>query len=609
MPQPQPMNDLEQQLRDLRVIQAFASTLLHHSDSIDDILWDLAQQAVARIGLEDCVIYLLDEASGDLIQRAAFGPKNHGDREVRDILRLRLGEGIVGCCAAVGEPVLVADTREDPRYITDDAPRLSELAIPIFRDGAVIGVIDSENSQPGFFTSWHVDMLTTLAAMTASRITAAQLEAKRIELATRDYLTGLMNRSEFFGALEARIQRGERTGCLLHFNIDHFSSVNQWVGSSGGDELLQTVAERLLGACPSGTPVARLGSDEFGVILTMPATAARTMGRGLLDVISRPIRGGVLDGLKIAASAGLASLDCAATGPEISNFAALAMREAKESGRGRLRSHDARIAERKRREQRIAIDLSRDLQTNASGLAAYFQPIISLRDNRIAGAEVLARWRHRELGDVSPTEFVRAAEASGSIHDLGQAITRKALENIRAWGAPAGGLTFNINVSPLQIQRDGFLGRLIRLLDASGLNAERIACEVTESTLLADQQQSSRVLGALAERGVRLVLDDFGTGYASLATLTRFAFSGVKIDRSFVKNIIWDRRSSAVVRSVIAMSEDLGLTCTAEGIETIAQLDHLRNLGCGLGQGWVFAPALAPAAFLGRLSAGAQSAA
>jgi len=601
--------EIEGRLRDLRVIQAFASTLLHYRESIDDILWDLVQQAVARIGLEDCVIYLVDENDGDLVQTAAFGPKNPEDREIANRLRLRVGQGVVGSCANLGEPVLVNDTRDDPRYVQDDIARLSELAVPIFDGGRVIGVIDSEHSVAGFFTSWHVDMFTTLAAMTASRITSSRLENERMALATRDHLTGLMNRGAFFRSVDLRKERGERDACLILINLDHFTVVNQWIGSSGGDEILQTVAGRIQSGCPGDSLVARLGSDEFALVVSVPPAAAEAVGRMLLDRIGAPMRGGALDGLKISASAGLADLQCAPSASEVAGFASLAMREAKTSGRDRIRLHDARIAGQKRREQQLALDLARDLQDEASALAAYFQPIVSIRDRRIIGAEVLARWRHRELGDISPAEFVRAAEASGRIHDLGRAIARSALGHIRSWSGDNSELTFNINVSPLQIQRDGFLKDLLGLIEECGVPAGSIACEVTETTLLADEERSARVFGALAERGMRLVLDDFGTGYASLSTLTRFAFSGVKIDRSFIQNITWDRRSLAIVRSVISMSDDLGLSCTAEGIETEAQLDVLRRLGCGLGQGWAFAPALPPSLFLSRLRESARSAA
>lgn len=590
-------SEADDRLRDLRVIQSFASTLIHYNESIDDILWDLAQQAVAHIGLEDCIIYLVDDADGSLIQTAAFGPKNPRDRDIASRLRLRPGQGIVGACASLGQPVLVPDTRADTRYVRDDLMRLSELSVPIYSDGRVIGVIDSEHSAAGFFTDWHVDMFTTLAAMTASRITSSRLENERLALATRDHLTGLMNRTAFFRRLDAQLARDVASACLILINLDHFSFINQWTGSAGGDDVLRAVALRLQSCSTPDTPIARLGSDEFAMLVPTAPLSPEVSGRMILDRISAPLEGGALDGLRISASAGLADLASAASASDLAGLASLAMREAKRSGRDRLRLHDATLATQKRRDQKLALDLARDLQDHAAGLRAHFQPIVRISDGEVAGAEVLARWRHPELGDVSPAEFVRAAEASGRIHELGRTIARSALRHIGPLSRSVGGLIYNINVSPLQIQRDGFLSELLAMIADSGVPAGDIACEVTETTLLADEERSAAIFGALSERGVRLVLDDFGTGYASLSTLTRFNFAGVKIDRSFVENIATDRRSLAIVRSVVSMSADLGMSCTAEGIETEAQLDVLRHLGCGLGQGWIFAPALPVSGF------------
>ena len=170
------LRDLERKLSDLRVLQDFSSTLLEHRREIDDILWDVARLAVARLNLEDCVIYLLDPERGELVQRAAHGPKNPKDREILNPIRLPIGHGIVGSVALSGKIERIVDTREDPRYVQDDEARLSELAVPILQDGRVIGVIDSEHSRIGFFTEWHRDLFVAIATMTGARITAALLE-------------------------------------------------------------------------------------------------------------------------------------------------------------------------------------------------------------------------------------------------------------------------------------------------------------------------------------------------------------------------------------------------------------------------------------------------
>jgi diguanylate cyclase (GGDEF)-like protein len=587
--------DLQSKVRDLEVLQAFSATLLHYKHDVDDILWDVAEQAVARIGLEDCVIYLLDEERGDLVQRAAYGPKNPRPREIANRIRLRLGEGIVGSCALAGEPICIGDTRLDERYVRDDESRLSELAVPIFHDGRVIGVIDSEHGDVGFFTRWHVGIFTTLAAMTASRITAARLEQERIALATRDHLTGLVNRPEFMRLLALRVGHPAPATAVL-LCVDHFGMVNEWVGAEGGDQTLRQVAQRLRAASPAGTTIARIGGDEFALVLEADQPAAIVVVQALLGALAEPLQGGSVDGLRVTVSAGLTGLAGGAAA-EVMESAALALREAKRSGHGRWQVHDARLSALRKRQQRLARELARDIASDAAGLSAHFQPIVRVRDGVLAGAEVLARWRHAELGDVGPNEFVPVAESSGRIHDLGRHIFRRTLAHVADWGDRGQGLTFSVNVSPLQLQREGFLESVLAMLEGYGVAPQRIACEVTESTLLADEDRAQRVLGAILERGVKLVLDDFGTGYASLGTLSRYPFSGVKIDRSFVRHIDSDRRSRAVVHSVISMSDDLGLSCTAEGIETVVQLEILRTLRCEYGQGWLFSAARPAAAF------------
>ncbi len=592
--------DLQSKVRDLQVLQALSATLMHYKHDVDEILRDVAEQAVAQVGLEDCLIYLLDEETGDLVQRAASGANSAVPRELANRMRLRPGEGIVGGCALAGEPVCIGDTRLDERYVQDGEERLSALAVPILHDGRVIGVIDSEHRDAGFFTSWHVGIFTTLATMTASRIAAARLEQERIALATRDHLTGLANRQEFLRQLEQRIARGGPASLVL-VCVDHFGMVSEWVGAEGGDQILRSVAARLRTGSPPGTTIARIGGEEFAVLLEADMAGSLVTTQALLAALAEPLTRGTIEGLRVTASAGVADLLAASGGGEAMEYAGLALREAKRSGQGRWQVHDARMSALRKRQQRLARELTLDIAAKAAGLSAHFQPIVHVQDRLLAGAEVLARWRHAELGDIGPNEFVPVSESSGQIHDLGRHIFRRTLEHVAAWGGQADGLVFSVNVSPLQLQRDGFLESILGMLEVHRVEPHRIACEVTESTLLADEARAQRVLGAILERGVKLVLDDFGTGYASLGTLSRYPFSGVKIDRSFIRHIDTDRRSRAVVHSVISMSQNLGLSCTAEGIETAVQLDILRSLGCEFGQGWLFSAARPAEAFAALL--------
>ena len=595
------IRDLERKVADLRVLQDFASTLLHDHLGIDDILWDVARLAVARLDLEDCVIYLRDPEHGDLVQRAAFGPKNPKEREILNPIRLTVGRGIVGSVAQTGEIERIADTRLDPRYVADDEVRLSELAVPIFQGDEVIGVIDSEHSRLGFFTEWHRDLFVAIAAMAASRITAARLEEQRLRLATRDALTGLANRGELFRALQRRLDAARSTVAVIFIDLDHFGVINDSLSHLAGDDLLRTVGERIRDRLPPGAVGARFGGDEFVVVLETDAVLARAFAEELVASISRVLRGGAIEGLHVDCSAGVAMGIAGASASDILQQADLAMYHAKRAGRARVQMHDGALAAARRREQQLVVDMERTLERGGAEIAPHFQPIHALDGGRMHGAEVLARWRHPELGAIAPTEFVAAAERTGNIHALGRHLLRQVLRQVAAWAGRGHGLVFNVNVSPLQIQHDAFVPQLLDLMAGAGVAPGTIVCEVTESALIGDETRAHQVLDRLVSEGVRLVLDDFGTGFASHHMLTRFRFSGIKIDRSFVQGMVHDRGMRAIVRSIVTLSRDLGIACTAEGVERLDQVRLLQELECPLLQGRFVADAMAGADFGRRL--------
>lgn len=600
------VRELERMVADLRVLQDFSSTLLHHHLGIDDILWDVVRLAVARLDLEDCVIYLLDRDRGDLVQRAAFGPKNPKEREILNPIRLQLGRGIVGSVALSGKVELISDTRQDPRYVQDDEMRLAELAVPIFRGSEVIGVIDSEHSRLGFFTDWHRDLFVAIAAMAGSRITAAEFEEQRLSLATRDPLTGLANRAELFRVLQERLDRARSTVAVVFVDLDHFGVINDSLSHLAGDELLRAVGERVRDRLPAGAVGARFGGDEFVVVLETDPVLAQAFAEDLVAVISRVLRGGAIEGLHIDCSAGVAMGLVGASAAEVIQQADLAMYHAKRSGRGRVQMHDGALAAARRREQRLVVDMERVIERRGAEIWPHFQPIHRLTDGAMHGAEMLARWQHPELGLVSPGEFIAAAERTGNIHGLGRHLLQQALRHMAEWSTRAPRLVFHVNVSPMQIQHDGFATQLLDLLAGAGVPHASLVCEVTESALLGDDARTHQMLDRLAREGVGLVLDDFGTGYASHSMLTRFRFAGIKIDRSFVHGMMHDKGQRAIVRSLVTLSRDLGMECTAEGAERVDQIRLLQELECPLVQGRFVADAIPPDEFSKRLGEAAR---
>lgn len=583
--------ELERRVRDLRALKEFADTMLGHRGGIEEVLWAVAQQAIARMDLEDCVIYLLDEERGDLIQCAAFGPKNPREREILNPIRIPLGKGIVGSVAATGRIEMIADTRLDPRYIEDDQLRHAELAVPILHEDKVIGVIDSEHSVAGFFKEWHRDLFVAIAAMASGRITAALLEAQRRRLASHDGLTGLVNRSELLQRLQKLLDQAENQVAVVFIDLDHFSVFNDSMSHLTGDELLRTVAKRIIANAPSGAIVARYGGDEFVVAFDGNLADGEQIAQSISKAIARTLEAGAVSGLSVTCSAGVAAGIANDSAMELIHQADLAMYESKRNGRNRVSLHDTVLATSRRHEQRIVVELTRAIEQNDAAIDVHFQPIYSLAGQRMIGLEALARWRHPEFGTIPPTEFIAAAERTGKIHLLGENILRRALSNHRDWHDSRTDFVLNVNVSPLQLQHEDFARRLVDVLSEFGLTSTDIACEITETALLGDDQRAAQAVYALADRGIRLILDDFGTGYASLATLTQYPFAGVKIDRRFVRSLATNPKSRAIVQSVITLARDLGLSCTAEGVEQQSDLDKLREMGCPLAQGrWLCGP-------------------
>ena len=577
--------ELHQKLQDMKVLEDFTSTLMHFSQGVEEILWDVARLAVARLGLEDCVIYLCDSDKGELVQCSAFGPKNPQAREILNPIRLIIGQGIVGSVAASGLAEMIADTRKDVRYICDDQARLSELAVPIFSDGKVIGVIDSEHSQLDFFTPWHRDIFVAIAAMAGSRIAAARFEHERYRLATRDPLTDLANRGELMRDLQMRLDTTTSTVAVIFFDLDHFGVINDSLGHYAGDELLRAISKRIQEHSAVGSLSARFGGDEFVVVLDGDFAHAKVEAEKLLQCISQILREGSLNGLHIACSAGVSLGISGNSAADILNQADFAMYEAKRNGRGQLCMHDSVLANRRRREQRIVVDMVRALERGAKEFSFHIQPIYSYPQRTIVAAEVLARWMHPELGSISPTEFVMAAERTGNIHILGDFIFEQAFHCIRQWKSNDPNLTFHINVSPMQIQKDDFVPHLLRQLERAHVPPSMIACEVTETALLGNEGLSLRVLQSIVNHGMKLILDDFGTGYASFGTLVRYPFTGIKIDQRFVKGLPDVASARTVVKTVLTLSKEMQISCTAEGVETVEQMQVLQEMGCTLMQG------------------------
>ncbi|HEX7167294.1 MAG TPA: bifunctional diguanylate cyclase/phosphodiesterase [Acidimicrobiales bacterium] len=409
-----------------------------------------------------------------------------------------------------------------------------------------------------------------------------------------DTLTGLGNRALFRDRLEhavARVRR-YRTGLALMFiDLDGFKLVNDTLGHDVGDRLLVEVAKRLLENVRATDTVARMGGDEFAVILENPddVRGAMQVGARVLASLQTPI---VVDGmpLRVSCSIGLDSTGGprASSADELLRNADLAMYRAKAQGKNQVAMFESGMRDaaltrvRLEKELRLAIDNDE--------LVLHYQPVVDLASGRLTGVEALVRWQHPERGLVPPSEFVTVAEESGLIVELGRWALMRACEEMAALSNRLGVHDFwvSVNVATRQLLQPGLVQSVRAALNRSNLGADRLVLEITEGALLNDPRACSSLLHQLRALGVRLAIDDFGTGYSSLSRLRSFAVDKLKIDRSFIQEITHAHDRAPIVAAVMAMAHSLGLTAVAEGVETEDQLACLHAHGCEEVQGYLF---------------------
>ncbi len=417
------------------------------------------------------------------------------------------------------------------------------------------------------------------------------------QLAFYDALTGLPNRRLMMDrlqqALASQVRQGS-TGALLFIDLDHFKVLNDTLGHDVGDQLLRLIAQRLGGLVRKGDTLARLGGDEFLLILedlspqlTEAAAQAEVIGRKVLQAVQEPctLAGQVHHG---SCSIGIALFRDQPSVEELLKRADLAMYQAKASGRHTLRFFDP--AMQTAITHRVTLEAELREALRAGQFCVHYQPLVVASDGRLAGAEVLVRWQHPQRGMVPPGEFIGVAESSGLIVPLGCWVLEQACITLAEWATQPelADLTLAVNVSARQFHDVDFVPDLHQLLDATRAPASRLKLEITESLLIDDLDETTEKMAAIQALGVRFSLDDFGTGYSSLSYLKRLPLDQLKIDRSFVRDLITDDNDAAIARTIIALAHSLDLHVVAEGVETEAQRDALREMGCDAYQGYLF---------------------
>ena len=522
--------------------------------------------------------------------------------KVRELLRaeradvLLAHEGDLACWRAVEEGVRTVPYDPDAwpwhEVSTTGAPTASlrgrdVVAVPLRGEsGAVVGMLAAYDRMGNIrrFARVDVQLLEALAAQAGATLESARLVERLRHEAAHDPLTGLANWSRLRSDADAAIADGGPVALVL-MDLDRFKDVNDTLGHHNGDVLLLEVAKRLGAYCRDGMTVGRLGGDEFAVVLTAPADAeaAARIGRELIDLVARPV---VIEGvrLEMAASIGIA------VHPEHGKDAASLLQRADVAMYSAKAEHTGVVMYQptedhlSARRLVLAGELRRAIDDGE--LVVAYQPKASLEDGRAVGVEALLRWTHRDLGFVTPDEFIPLAERTGLIVPLTTYVLDRAMRQCADWLASGLDVGVAVNLSVRNLLDSELPDQIGALLVRHGVEPRRLTLEITESSVMADPNRAVDVLERLSRIGIRLSVDDFGTGYSSLTYLKALPVDEVKIDKSFVLSMATDAGDAAIVRSIIDLGGSLGLTVVAEGVEDADAWQRLAELGCDIVQGY-----------------------
>jgi diguanylate cyclase (GGDEF)-like protein len=415
-------------------------------------------------------------------------------------------------------------------------------------------------------------------------------EAQAVQSAGIDPLSKLPNRLFFDTLLETAMARStpDTPIALIALDIDHFKTINDTYGHQAGDQLIVGIAERIRRVIRDRDCLARVGGDEFSLILAEVSSGGQcaAMLHRIHDAMLAPFSIGDMQ-VYVTLSVGVALSPQDGESRSVLMAAAdLALYRAKHEGRNRFAFFDKTMEQKLRLGMTIEDDLREAIRSN--DLTILYQPQMSGLDGRICGVEALVRWHHPKLGVISPEEFIPLAESRGLIAPLGEWVLRRACRDSRRWP----GLRIAVNVSPVQFRNRGFVETVKGIIAESGIPPQQLELELTEGVLIQDADQAEAVIMDLRAQGIRMGLDDFGSGYSSMIYLRRFAFDKIKIDKALLASLETSGEGAIILDSIISLGHALGLTVTAEGVEQKDQVDFLKKLGCDELQGFYFAPGL-----------------
>lgn len=572
------------------------------------MLYAEACRVVARVSPElSAYVATVARDSGHAHVVACSGVTEEVAADLRSVvLRVDPGEpsghGIVGTTYRARRTVVweqVPERAEDESK-TDLVRRVgvkSMVGIPIIRGEQCVGVLVLAARQRAYFNAELVRLSERMGDNIGFALHAHQQRLVLEQQALTDALTDLPNRSLYEDRLRVALSRALREGhqvVVVLIDLDGFKEINDRLGHTVGDRVLRSTARRILGSLRKSDTLARFGGDELVAVLSMN-DAASHVGE-VLDRILAAIRAPLEMGeeqLLVRASLGVAIYPHDAETPDdLLRRADLAMYRVKQRGGDGWGLFETELEERMLRRHEVRQSLSQALARGEFEL--YYQPLVTLHNGRISGLEALIRWHNPELGLVMPSEFIPVAEETGLILEMGEWVLTEACREIHRlhdMGFPK--VRVAVNLSARQFRQPELAERVASVLAATGVSAETLTLEITETTVMERVEATRKTLAALHEQGVRIALDDFGTGYSSLSYLKHFPIDWLKVDQSFIGGAPADESSTAIVRTIIAMALSLGIGVLAEGIETIEQLAALREWGCQEGQGYLLSRPLA----------------
>jgi diguanylate cyclase (GGDEF)-like protein len=591
---------------------------LHKRDRLQQAVADAANKLLTNLDFNQAIAHVLSTIGRAIDVDRAYFFENHPHAESGEVaMSMRqewMREGVASSIAhwqnqpystfdticwyqalSSGYPVsnVVDDLPVQERAILSRDGIKSTLMVPIAVDTQFWGYIGFDDCQtPRIWSSNEEALLSTMAASISGALQRQQTEAMIRHQAFHDLLTDLPNRSLFSDRLQislANASRAQTTLAVMFLDLDRFNTINDTLGHTVGDHLLKEVAHRLTGSLREGDTVARWGGDEFTVLLPYVEdnNDIATTAERILEALRTPFE---MEGheLFITFSIGIAIYGADGDDAEtLIKHADTALYQAKQTGRNNYQFFTTALASLAPEQLAVEKSLRRALERQEFLL--YYQPQVNIQTGQVTGMEALVRWQHPELGLVAPKVFIPIAEESGLIIQIGEWVLRTACLQNKAWqdqGLPP--ICVGVNLSARQFHQPNLPNMIAKILQETGLEPKYLDLEITETTAIQDIDFTCSLLQQMQKIGVQISMDDFGTGYSSLTHLRQFPINTLKIDQSFVKDVVANARDTQIVMAVISLARGLNLSVVAEGVETVDQLNLLQELQCEQAQGYVF---------------------